>query len=47
MKVPAFLLKRLYVKGSLCNTDNGFEFRLRNNLGSGLRLRPEPGTRGR
>ena len=35
MKVPAFLLKRLYVKGSLCNTGNGFEFRLRNNLGSG------------
>ncbi len=35
MKVPSFLLKRLYVKGSLRNTDGGFEFLMRNNLGSG------------
>ena len=35
MKVPSFLLKRLYVKGSLRNTDDGFEFRLSNTLGSG------------
>ena len=33
--VPAFLLRRLYVKKSLKNTDNGFEFQLRNRLGSG------------
>ena len=33
--VPAFLLRRLYVKGSLKNNDNGFEFQLRNRLGSG------------
>ena len=35
MKVPSFLLKRLYVKGSLRNTDDGFEFRISNTLGSG------------
>ncbi len=33
--VPAFLLKRLYVKGSLRNTDAGFQFELKNSLGSG------------
>jgi hydroxymethylglutaryl-CoA reductase (NADPH) len=35
MKVPAFLLRRLYVKGSLRNIDGGFEFDLKNTLGSG------------
>ncbi len=35
MKVPAFLLKRLYVKGSLTATEDGFQFQLRNRLGSG------------
>ena len=33
--VPAFLLKRLYVKGSLRNNDQGFQFELKNTLGSG------------
>jgi len=35
MQVPAFLLRRLYVKGSLRNADGGFEFDLKNSLGSG------------
>ena len=35
MKVPAFLLRRLYVKGSLRNVDGGFAFDLKNTLGSG------------
>ncbi len=35
IKVPAFLLKRLYVKGSLRNMDEGFAFLLKNSLGSG------------
>jgi hypothetical protein len=35
MKVPAFLLRRLYVKGSLRNDDGGFVFDLKNSLGSG------------
>ena len=33
--VPGFLLRRLYVKQSLKNTNDGFEFRLLNRLGSG------------
>ena len=35
VSVPAFLLRRLYVKGSLKNATGGFEFHLKNNLGSG------------
>ena len=33
--VPSFLLKRLYVKGGLRNNDQGFQFELKNTLGSG------------
>ncbi|MBI4233693.1 MAG: hypothetical protein HY686_04555 [Chloroflexi bacterium] len=33
--VPGFLLRRLYIKGSLHNTPKGVEFQLRNTLGSG------------
>jgi hydroxymethylglutaryl-CoA reductase (NADPH) len=35
MRVPAFLLRRLYVKGSLRNEERGFAFDLENKLGSG------------
>ena len=35
VSVPAFLLRRLYVKRSLKNTPDGFEFQLMNRLGSG------------
>lgn len=35
MQVPGFLLRRLYVKGSLRNADGRFEFDLKNSLGSG------------
>ncbi len=35
VSVPGFLLRRLYVKGSLKNTAGGFKFELRNSLGSG------------
>jgi hypothetical protein len=35
IKIPAFLLRRLYVKGSLKNTADGFEFELKNTLGTG------------
>jgi len=35
MQVPGFLLRRLYVKGSLRNVNGGFEFDLKNSLGSG------------
>lgn len=42
--VPGFLLRRLYVKGSLRNTDDGFEFQLLNRLGSGYAFRMQPLT---
>ena len=42
MQVPAFLLRRLYVKGSLHNTDDGFEFELMNTLGAGYADRVLP-----
>jgi hypothetical protein len=35
MKIPAFLLRRLYVKASFATTPDGFEFQIRNKLGSG------------
>ena len=35
ISVPGFLLKRLYVKGSLHNNEDGFQFNLKNTLGSG------------
>ena len=35
ISVPGFLLRRLYVKGSLRNAAGGFEFELKNSLGSG------------
>ena len=42
MKVPAFLLKRLYVKGSLRSTTDGFQLSLKNTLGSGYAQRLLP-----
>ena len=33
--IPAFILRRLYVKGSLTNTSTGWQFKLQNSLGSG------------
>ncbi len=32
-KIPEFLLKALYVKGSLKGDENGFEFKIKNALG--------------
>ncbi len=40
MSVPAFILRRLYVKGSLKNVENGFEFSLRNVLADAELVRP-------
>ena len=42
--VPGFLLRRLYAKQSLRNTDEGFEFRLLNRLGSGYAYKMHPVT---
>lgn len=35
VSVPGFLLRRLYVKGSLTNSPEGLRFQLKNSLGSG------------
>ena len=35
IQVPPFLLRRLYVKGSLRNSAEGIEFQLKNALGAG------------
>jgi hypothetical protein len=40
--VPAFILRRLYVKGSLENTDTGWRFTLKNSLGSGYARGMQP-----
>ena len=44
MKIPAFLLRRLYVKDSLVATADGFQFQMRNRLGSGYARRLLPLT---
>lgn len=40
--VPAFILRRLYVKGSLENTETGWRFTLKNSLGSGYARGMQP-----
>ncbi len=42
--VPAFILRRLYVKGSLENAGAGWQFQLRNALGSGYAKAMSPLT---
>ena len=42
--VPGFLLRRLYVKQSLTNTEEGFQFELMNRLGSGYSHKVHPLT---
>ena len=40
--IPAFVLKKLYVKGSLKNTDDGFVLSIRNTLAPGTIIGIEP-----
>ena len=40
--VPAFILRRLYVKGSLVNIESGWSFTLKNSLGSGYAKGMQP-----
>ena len=42
VSVPGFLLRRLYVKGSLKNAAVGFEFQLMNSLGAGYSTKVWP-----
>ncbi len=42
VSVPGFLLRRLYVKGSLRTTEDGLTFELKNTLGSGYAKEMRP-----
>ena len=42
MQIPSFLLKKLYVKGSLENVDDGFQFKIKNSLSPGTATGMEP-----
>ena len=44
VSVPSFLLRRLYLKKSLANTEDGFQFQIRNRLGSGYAYKVWPLT---
>ncbi|MHA1935728.1 MAG: hypothetical protein ACXACG_14985 [Candidatus Thorarchaeota archaeon] len=42
MDIPVFLLRKLYVKGSLANVDGGFQFKIKNSLAPGTATAVEP-----
>ncbi|MHA1904458.1 MAG: hypothetical protein ACXADL_16205 [Candidatus Thorarchaeota archaeon] len=42
MDIPVFLLRKLYVKGSLENVDDGFQFKIKNSLAPGTTTAFEP-----
>ena len=42
MQIPTFLLRKLYIKGSLENQDDGFQFKLKNSISSGTAINVEP-----
>ncbi|MHA2140121.1 MAG: hypothetical protein ACXADC_04685 [Candidatus Thorarchaeota archaeon] len=44
MKIPPSILKRLYVKNSLANQDDGFSFKIKNSLSNGTATGMAPVT---
>ncbi len=42
LQIPTFLLRKLYIKGSLENLDDGFQFKLKNSISSGTAVNIEP-----
>ncbi len=42
MQIPTFLLRKLYLKGSLENVDDGFVFKIKNTLSPGTVTAMEP-----
>ena len=42
MQIPTFLLRKLYVKGSLENVDGGFKFKLKNSISSATAVNFNP-----
>ncbi len=42
MQIPTFLLRKLYVKGSLENVEDGFHFKIKNSISNATALAIEP-----
>ena len=42
MQIPTFLLRKLYVKGSLENVDGGFKFTLKNSISTSTAINVDP-----
>jgi len=42
LQIPTFLLRKLYIKGSLENVDDGFLFKLKNSISSGTAINVAP-----
>ena len=42
MQIPTFLLRKLYIKGSLENNEDGFQFKLKNSISSATAISIEP-----
>ena len=42
MQIPTFLLRKLYVKGSLENVDGGFKFKLKNTISTATAVNFNP-----
>jgi hydroxymethylglutaryl-CoA reductase (NADPH) len=42
MQIPTFLLRKLYVKGSLENVDDGFKFKIKNSISSATAVDFQP-----
>lgn len=42
MQIPTFLLRKLYVKGSLENVEDGFQFKLKNSISNATAVAMEP-----
>lgn len=42
LQIPTFLLRKLYVKGSLENVDDGFKFKLKNSISSATAVNFKP-----
>ena len=42
MQIPSFLLRKLYIKGSLENVEGGFSFKLKNSLSPGTTTEVAP-----
>jgi len=42
LQIPTFLLRKLYVKGSLENVDDGFQFKIKNSISSATAVDFQP-----